>query len=102
MEGSSLGVYKINQDATIDKAKKLIGVGVIVRDGEGKVLTALHSSQMYLTNPTIAKNYATSKVVQFRKDLSLQKILLEGDALTLLQAFQDINHSCQSFMTKVW
>jgi hypothetical protein len=34
------GVFKINWDAAIDKSSKMMGVGVIVRDGEGEVIAA--------------------------------------------------------------
>ncbi|GLT53802.1 hypothetical protein SLA2020_270480 [Shorea laevis] len=62
------GVYKINWDAAIDKSRRIMGVGVIVRDGEGEVVAALHSSQMGIMDPATAEAYAAWKAVQFGRD----------------------------------
>jgi ribonuclease HI len=83
-----VGVYKINWDAAIDKSRRIMGVGVIVRDGEGEVVAALHSSQMGITDPATAEAYAAWKAVQFGRDLGLPKVILEGDALVIVQALQ--------------
>lgn len=62
-KASPIGVYKINWDVAIDKSRKLMGVGVIVRDGVGKVVVALHASQMNLLDPTLAKAYVVWKAI---------------------------------------
>lgn len=63
----SCGVYKIKWDAA--KTRKLMSVGVIVRDCEGKVLATLCSSKIYITNPIVAGAFVAWKAMFFGRDL---------------------------------
>jgi ribonuclease HI len=74
-----------------------MGVGVIVRDGEGEVVAALHASQMHLLDPTSMEAYAVWKAIQLGRDLGLPRVMLEGDALTIVHALQTADHSWQLF-----
>lgn len=65
------GMFKINRDAVIDNSKKLMGVGMIVRDHEGKVLAPLYSLKQFIIDPTTAEAYAAWKAMKFSKDLGL-------------------------------
>lgn len=40
---ASLGVAKVNRDATMDETKQKMGVGVIVRDHEDNILITMSS-----------------------------------------------------------
>jgi hypothetical protein len=82
------GAYKINWGAVINKSQKIMGFGVIVRDSAGEVLAAMSTSKRYLTHPTTIDAYAAWKVVAFGRDLGIHNILLEGDALEVVQDFQ--------------
>lgn len=73
-------VYKINQDVSIDKTRRMIYVSVIVRDHEGKVLAIMCYSKVYIIDPTIAKAFITWKAVKFDRDIGLYNIILEDDA----------------------
>lgn len=44
--------FKVNWDASIDRWKNLMGVGVIIRDHVGSVLAAQCSVQKYILDPT--------------------------------------------------
>lgn len=82
------GMFKINRDAVIDNSKKLMGVGMIVRDHEGKVLAPLYSLKQFIIDPTTAEAYAAWKAMKFSKDLGLQSAQLEGDALKIVTTLQ--------------
>jgi hypothetical protein len=47
-----------NWDAALDKASKLMGVGVIIRDYEEKVLATMCSIMRYITNSAVAEAFA--------------------------------------------
>lgn len=82
------GVFKINCDAAVDETKKLMGVSIIVWDHKGQVLATICSSKPYITNPTIVEAHAAWKVEKFGTDLGLQNIIIEGDALKIVQNLQ--------------
>jgi hypothetical protein len=56
--GPPCGVIEVNQDAAIDKSRKMISVGVIVRDHEGNVLATMCSPKPYIIDQTIEETYA--------------------------------------------
>lgn len=90
------GVSKINWDASINTATGKMGVGVIIRDAEGLVLASLCSTLPSITNPTIAEAIAAWKAAELCHAMGLQRVILEGDALTIVQGLQQETPSwCQ-------
>lgn len=81
-------VYKINWDAAIDKLRKLMGVGVIVRDHEGKVMATMCSPMKYITDPTVVEAFAAWRTVGFGRDLGLRNVITEDDALEIVYALR--------------
>ncbi|GLT54215.1 hypothetical protein SLA2020_274320 [Shorea laevis] len=82
------GVIKINLDASIDKARKLMGVGIIARDSMRQVMATMCSFKPYVLNPTVAEAYTALKAAEFGKDFRFQNIILKGVALKIVQALQ--------------
>ncbi|GLT53412.1 hypothetical protein SLA2020_266820 [Shorea laevis] len=85
----SCDVYKINWDIAINKSKKLMGMGVIVRDCNGQAQADLQSSRMFIMDPTTAEAYAAWQAMVFGRDLGLYKVQLERDALAIVQVLQN-------------
>ena len=50
-----LGYVKINWDAALDKKRKLMGVGVVVRDCTGGVIASQCSTRPYINDPAVAE-----------------------------------------------
>lgn len=48
----------------------------------------MSTSRRYITNPTMVEAYTAWNVVLFGIDLGLHYIILEGDALEVVQAFK--------------
>jgi hypothetical protein len=46
------------------------------------------SSKLYIINPTVTEAFATYIVVEFDRDLRIQNIILEDDALKIGDALQ--------------
>ena len=87
------GVFKITWDATLDQRRKLMGVGFIVRDHEGKVIATMCSSMKFIINPTMVEDYVAWKVVVFCRDLGLKNVILEGDTLNIVHVLHKEEHS---------
>lgn len=51
------------------------------------ILTCWHlrSSKSYIFNPTVIEAFVAWKVVEFSRDLELQHVIMEGDALKIVQ-----------------
>lgn len=45
----------VTSDATVDKEKQKLSIGVIVRDDGGEVLAALSAPKQHVTYPVVAK-----------------------------------------------
>lgn len=59
-------------------------IGVIIRDSEGYVIGACMVRAPYLMDSFMAKAVAGVAAFRFAADLSLQRILVEGDALSII------------------
>ena len=56
---------KINWDVGVDKGPGRIGIWLILRDHEGKVLTTRSLAKIFLVDTTVAKALATLQAVEF-------------------------------------
>ena len=88
------GFVKINFDGGICVHERLGGLGVIARDSGGNVLGALQTVVKEVMEPVVVEAYAAAKALEFGKDMGFQKIILEGDALKVIQ---QLNQSEQDF-----
>jgi ribonuclease HI len=90
----SLGLYKINWDAAIDMKNRRMGVGIIARDYQGLVVAA-HSLTLHgYTDSLVAEAWAALHAVDLAKESGLLDIILEGDAL---QVVNEINLAIHFF-----
>ena len=62
-------------------------VGVIVRDGMGKVLASMCMSLLYIIDPTIVEACAIWSKIFFGRNLGQQNVILEGNALEIVNVF---------------
>jgi hypothetical protein len=82
------GFVKINWDAAVDSNRKRIGFGVIVRNHEGDVLAMISETMGSSPDPVTAEALAARRAVEVSHMLGLRKIILEGDALQIVQALR--------------
>lgn len=73
------------QVAAMDKNKKM-GIGVIERDYVGEVLATLMAPKPYITDLVVAETMAALAAAVFTRDVGLQKVELESDAIQVVQA----------------
>lgn len=78
----------VNWDAAIDKKSKKMSINIIARDQEGGILATMSASKPHIMDQVVAKALAVLVVDGFRRDLGFQKVVLEGDALQIVQALK--------------
>jgi len=64
----------------------MMGVGVVARTSEGRVLACMRSVQQYIFDPAVAEAYGARQAAEFGRFLGLNSVLLEGDALAIILA----------------
>jgi hypothetical protein len=77
---------KVNWDATVDEHRRKMGIGVIVRDSMGEVLVTLSALKDYIIDPNIAVAMAALRAVLYCGELGFLRVILEVDALQVVQA----------------
>ncbi|XP_040988934.1 uncharacterized protein LOC121236549 [Juglans microcarpa x Juglans regia] len=83
-----MNVYKANRDALVDRVHNRMGVGVVIRNWEGLVTATLRSSRSLFPDVKLAEAMAALRAVLFCKQLGISRLLLEVDALNVVN---DIN-----------
>lgn len=89
--------YKINFDGAMFKEEDRVGIGAIIRDSQGLVLASM--SQVIPLPLTVVKHetLAAAKALEFASDLSLGKVILEGDSETIFNSLDDNSPSLAPF-----
>jgi ribonuclease HI len=86
-------VLKCNWDAALDVGRKIMGIGLIIRDHEGAVVAAKCSTQSHVSDPLIAETIAVWKATRFIKHKGFGNVILEGDSLGVVNSLQDEEQS---------
>lgn len=80
------GFVKINWDAAPDKQKKLMDVGVVVRNHTGGDSNTTHYKTVYINDPTMRKQCRFLTAAALRQQLGLMETILERNFLEVVQA----------------
>ena len=91
------GFYKANWDAATSGDQNRTGVGVLIRDERGLVIAVLSKTIFAKLDPQIAKATAPLQAVELCRDIGVQDIFLEGDALTIVKAIASRTPTWYSF-----
>ena len=78
------GVIKVNFDGAVNVNERTSGMEVVARDSDGMVVGAFESCVKDMIDPTTVEALAAVKALTFAKDMGFQKIILEGDALAVI------------------
>lgn len=74
------GRVKINWDAATKKSHQTMGIGVAIRDYQGKIMACLYSSQPHLSHPIVAEYITLRRALTFCMELSFDAAQFEGDS----------------------
>ena len=80
------GWYKTNWDVAISKEKGLVGMGIVVRDWTGKFVAARSLTKPGFMEPTTGEALASYYAAFFSRDIGIQNLILECDAMKVIQA----------------
>ncbi|KAK8697959.1 hypothetical protein V6N13_114091 [Hibiscus sabdariffa] len=83
------GYVKVNFDAGYNAINKSSTLGVIFRDPEGLLLAACTCRIFHIPSPKIAESRACEQAVALASDLGFQKIIVEGDAWSVIKKARD-------------
>ena len=78
--------YKANFDAALFANNNTTGIGVVIRDCNGNVLSALSQKIVLPQSIEHAEALAASRAMTFAGELSLSKVMFEGDCLRIINA----------------
>jgi hypothetical protein len=65
-------------------------VGAIARDQNGNVIAMVCGGRQYVTDPVMAEAPALCEVVELSNWVATQKLILEGDAATMIHAVNQV------------
>jgi hypothetical protein len=86
---------KFYWDAASNPSLKRMGIGVVARDEDGKVIAAIVKVFPYVGDPLTAEAMGAWQSVLLGSEVGCSHMLLEGDSLTVISALQQ-NVSCWS------
>ena len=83
-------MFKVNVDGAVFSSQSAMGIGVIIRDEEGRVEVALSKKIMAPLGALEVEAKAFEAGLLFAKDIGIQELVLEGDSITIYNALWNI------------
>jgi hypothetical protein len=65
-----------------------MGMGIMARDFEGKIIAAFCASKQFIVDPITAKALAAWKMVEFCINMEFGNVCMEGDCLEVVKALK--------------
>ena len=78
--------YKMNLDGAVFKAQKFVGIGVLIRDEQGRVVAALSQKLNAPLGALEVEAKAVEVAIQFARDVGIFDFIMEGDSLIVYNA----------------
>ena len=85
------GHFKINVDGAVFSKKKAVGIGVVIRDDEGRLEATLSKKIPVRMGALEVEAKAFETGLLFAKDVGVRDVILEGDSLVVFNAFCNIS-----------
>ncbi|KAF5475450.1 hypothetical protein F2P56_007254, partial [Juglans regia] len=79
-------IYKINWDAAVDRSQCKIGIGIIIRDWNGRVVVTLRKFRPLFPDPLLAEAMEASCL---GLQLGIKRIILEGDSKIVISTINN-------------
>ena len=80
--------YKVNFDTTLFVETGSTGVGVVVHDCDGQIIGALRQNIGSIQSVEMAKALAARRAVMFAAELSVFRVIIEGDCSWVIAALK--------------
>ena len=82
------GQYKVNSDGAVFASLRKVGLGVMIRDSNGKVIAALSSPMVGPLGALETEAKAMEVGLRFALDVGIWDVVVECDALAVFNAVQ--------------
>ena len=79
-------VYKLNFNAAVFSDLKCSGVGAIIRNSAGEVMTGMLAKGEYMHNSDEAEALACQKALEFSMEAGFSNLVIEGDSSNVMRA----------------
>ncbi|XP_050290614.1 uncharacterized protein LOC126728906 [Quercus robur] len=86
-------VYKINFDAAVFEEQGSAGLGVVVRDLAGLVISTLSQKIRFPGLAVMVEALVACRAVFFAKEISVFRVVVEGDSLQVIKAVNSLKRS---------
>ncbi|XP_040987787.1 uncharacterized protein LOC121235506 [Juglans microcarpa x Juglans regia] len=83
------GTLKANFNAAIDEANQRMGVGVVIRDSEGKLMASCCDRLQMVTQAVVAESTTLRTTAKLCSELGFNRVLFEGDAQVVVNAIRN-------------
>ena len=83
------GFIMINVDCAINQTDAIRGIGMVARNIDGMVVGAVQSNVNGIKDPTLIETLVAVRALYFAKDRGFTKLVLEGDALGVINKVND-------------
>jgi ribonuclease HI len=87
------GRLKVNWDASVNQQRRCMGMGVVVRDHNGRLKGAYSTVVPEITDPDVAEAMAAWQAAKFCVVQGFQNIIFEGDSLHTVSVLKTLG-SC--------
>ncbi|KAK8694332.1 hypothetical protein V6N13_071886 [Hibiscus sabdariffa] len=95
------GIIKANFDASIDAARHSSVAGIVLRNSEGLIMGAGTFPFPHVSNVEMAEARACEKAVSLCKDLGFRNVVIEGDALTVINKIERDNSEIWALVANI-
>ncbi|KAF5481456.1 hypothetical protein F2P56_002104 [Juglans regia] len=85
--------YKLHFDAAFDSEKRLMGIGILVRNSRGEMLAVVSAPKSHICPAFSAECYALLRSIKLCQELCLYQVVLEGDAKAVVDSVNGYNNS---------
>ncbi|KAL0001329.1 hypothetical protein SO802_015110 [Lithocarpus litseifolius] len=91
------GLYKVNFDGAVFEDQACAGLGVVIRDSAGLVIGALSQKIRLPSSVVMVEDLAARRAVMFAKEISVFRVVVEGDSLQVIKAVNNSKLSMSSY-----
>ena len=93
-QAPSNGLHKANWDAAVISQSDHMGIGIVIRDQDGRVKVAQCSFCMSTFDPTMVEAMAAVRALSYYNEVALDKICLECDAKNVVDTLNSMEDNC--------
>ena len=90
-------LMKINFDGAVFSSANAAGIGMVIRNNSGQVITSCSQQLSQAYNGNEIEALAAAKAVSFAAEIGITKAVLECDSLTVMKALSSDHSSLAPF-----